>query len=237
MTSPSKRSWVFWSAVMVAAEVVSTVEGCVYVLRVVFLLVRRYKYTEEDVALNPPVCDAQWTITYSASRLIQMKGHPHDLIWRFSFRCFNQKLTCFDQFDRDLFELHSVALVEACKQLEEMGKVVAWAWFACICCIGSLPGNRNVLLPPFVFGNAHSLLLVTFCSCFLSHTDAPSDEGLCERPSIHRVSNAPRCVCVSRVCEYISSPAPESEPQGETSCSVISLVRLDTTHTHMHLPS
>lgn len=41
---------------MVAAEVVSTVE--VYVLGVVFL-VRWYKYTEEDVALNPPVCDAQ----------------------------------------------------------------------------------------------------------------------------------------------------------------------------------
>lgn len=63
MTSPSKRSWVFCSAVMVvcavAAEVGSTVEGCVYVLGVVFLLVRRYKYTEEDVALNPPVCDAQ----------------------------------------------------------------------------------------------------------------------------------------------------------------------------------
>lgn len=58
-----KRSWVFCSAVMVvcavAAEVGLMVEGCVYVLGVVFLLVRRYKYTEEDVALNPPVCDAQ----------------------------------------------------------------------------------------------------------------------------------------------------------------------------------
>lgn len=113
----TKRSWVFWSAVMVAAEVVSTVE--VYVLGVVFL-VRWYKYTEEDVALNPPVCDAQWTITYSASRLwYRWRGHPHDLIWSLSCRCFNQKLTCFDQFDRSVW----TALVEACKQLEEEEKL------------------------------------------------------------------------------------------------------------------
>lgn len=72
------------------------------------------------------------------------------------------------------------------------------------------------------FSNTQSLLLVTFCSCLESHPDALSyDEVLCERPSIHRVSMAPCCVCVSRVCEHISSPAPESEPQGETSCSVI----------------
>ncbi len=164
------------------------------------------KYTEEDVALNPPVCDAQRTITYSASRLwYRWRGHPDDLMWSLSFRCFNQKLTCFDQFDRDPYELHSVALVETWKQLEEGGKVVAWAWFACICCIGSLPVNRNVL-NTFVFGNAHSLLLVTFCSCFLSHTDAPSDEGLCERPSIHRVSNVPLlCLLKQSVWAHLQS--------------------------------
>uniref|UniRef100_A0A8C2JQS2 CASTOR1 N-terminal domain-containing protein n=1 Tax=Cyprinus carpio TaxID=7962 RepID=A0A8C2JQS2_CYPCA len=41
----------------------------------------------------------------------------------------------------------------------------------------------------------HGLIKLAFLrsktSCFLSHTDAPSDEGLCKRPSIHRVSDAP----------------------------------------------
>lgn len=56
--------------VCAVAEVHSTVEGCVNVLGVVvFLLVRRYKHTEGDVALNPAACDAQCTFTYSASRL------------------------------------------------------------------------------------------------------------------------------------------------------------------------
>jgi len=42
--------------------------------RVVFLLGQRYKYTEGDVALNLPVCDAQCAITYSAASLDSAEG-------------------------------------------------------------------------------------------------------------------------------------------------------------------
>lgn len=47
---------------------------CVYVIGVVFPLGQRYKYTEGDVALNLPVCDAQCAVTYSAASLDTAEG-------------------------------------------------------------------------------------------------------------------------------------------------------------------
>lgn len=117
---------------------------------------------------------------------------------------------------------------KTCKQLEEEEKSCG---LNMICCMAHCLWTEMCLLPPFVFGNAHALLLVTFCSCFLSHTDAPSDEGLCKRPSIHRVSDAPLlCLRKQSVWAHLQSGSGV-----RTSGRNVLLSHLDCGHTHRPL--
>lgn len=161
---------------------------------------------------------------FNARSRIQHHGFDTDegailMTWREAYP-FAAFIRNWPQFDRDPFKLHALALVETCKQLEEEGKVVAWAWFACICCIGSLPANRNVFLPPFVFSNAHSFLLYLI----LMHPQMM----VFVKDHLFIASNAPLLCLRTSPTRLRSLNLREKHPARS-----FSLVRL-WTHTHRH---